>query len=841
MTASLVKEFPFYSLDNNSFLSEFATYDCESLNRLEMLGIQDYLKGITSSSSLANLDTAYYTVEKFNGKFKIDDTSTSLSIFHINIRSLNCNYRKLISFLAEIEFKFDVLVLTECWSYNIEFYANLFGSTSYDFMYSLPDDSKVGGVAVYINKMLNAKVRNDLNLASSDYRCEHLWLEFIFERRTYILCAIYRHPNQNIEKFYDLLEPSLSKIHKKRISCIVIGDINIDLLKCTTSTATSSYINNIISSGFIPLSVLPTRVTEKSITIIDHIYLFEGNKGNSVLENCSTGTLVSDISDHFPTFIIFKNPHKLNNVSRPMIRIYNKWNNNNFRNMILKTNWQNEVNHLTDVDTAYDKILLGITTAYYDSFPLVKMSKRAYSNKSWMTDDLKRSSRIKNQLYKKWISTNNLQDKTKYLDCKRAFNKLLKKTQSEYYSNIFNSRINSTKYIWNQINEICSFKNKKSSTLISSIIFNNKTISDSTAISNIFNEYFSKMGQSLTDVTTYTDSQQSDMIRYLGKSNCNSIYCDQINDEEIIMAVKMIPSKRSCGPDELPICIFKNHIDILCPILHFLFNMSIEQGVVPNALKMAKVIPVFKKGDREMITNYRPISLLNSINKIFEKIIDKRVRNFLDKYNLIYNYQFGFRKQHSTSLAVLEVIDECYKKLDEGYLAMGIYFDLQKAFDTVNHDILLKKLYHYGIRGKLHKWFTSYLRNRTQYCCINNTVSEVLNINCGVPQGSVLGPLLFIIYVNDIPNSIISQADNLIGTKLQFEKNNDSNNKLRLFADDTNLFVFAKTLDDLYSKSNNCIREMEKWFGCNRLCVNVTKTCYTVFAPRPAMDSVVCN
>ena len=193
-------------------------------------------------------------------------------------------------------------------------------------------------------------------------------------------------------------------------------------------------------------------------------------------------------------------------------------------------------------------------------------------------------------------------------------------------------------------------------------------------------------------------------------------------------------------------------------------------------------------------------------------------------------------KQHSTSLAVLEVIDECYKKLDEGYLAMGIYFDLQKAFDTVNHDILLKKLYNYGIRGKMHKWFTSYLRNRRQYCCINNTVSEVLNINCGVPQGSVLGPLLFIIYVNDIPNSIISQADNLIGTKLQFEKNNDSNNKLRLFADDTNLFVFAKTLDDLYSKSNNCIREMEKWFGCNRLCVNVAKTCYTVFAPRPAMD-----
>jgi retron-type reverse transcriptase len=212
--------------------------------------------------------------------------------------------------------------------------------------------------------------------------------------------------------------------------------------------------------------------------------------------------------------------------------------------------------------------------------------------------------------------------------------------------------------------------------------------------------------------------------------------------------------KKSCGPDELPISIFKNHGQLLSKPLQYLFNLSLKQGIVPTSLKIAKVIPIFKKGDRSLMSNYRPISLLNTISKILEKIIDSRVRNFLDKYNLIYDYQFGFRQHHSTSLAVLEVIDECYKKLDSDYYAVGIYFDLQKAFDTVNHEILLKKLYHYGIRGNLHKWFASYLANRTQFTYVNNTASDVFSIECGVPQGSVLGPLLFIIYVNDLPNAV---------------------------------------------------------------------------------------
>ena len=198
--------------------------------------------------------------------------------------------------------------------------------------------------------------------------------------------------------------------------------------------------------------------------------------------------------------------------------------------------------------------------------------------------------------------------------------------------------------------------------------------------------------------------------------------------------------------------------------------------------------------------------------KIMEKLMYSRLSNFLEKNNVLYKYQFGFRKNHSTTQAVMEVIDNIYEQRDKHKISMGIYLDLKKAFDTVNHSILLKKLDIYGVRGPILNWFKSYLSNRQQYTVLNNYESNKDTICYGVPQGSVLGPLLFLIYVNDIQFAV-----------------SGSNLLVKLFADDTNLFLHSPNLRELFDKANVNMTQLHEWFIANRLSLNLDKTCYSIF------------
>ena len=246
------------------------------------------------------------------------------------------------------------------------------------------------------------------------------------------------------------------------------------------------------------------------------------------------------------------------------------------------------------------------------------------------------------------------------------------------------------------------------------------------------------------------------------------------------------------------------------PILALLVNQSFQTGIFPDKLKIAKVITLFKKGNPELPSNYRPISLLPIFSKIFEKLMYRRLYRFLEIHDVLFSLQFGFQENHSIDHALVSLTETVKNTLDNKRFGCGIFIDLQKAFDTVNHKILLSKLEHYGVRGCALEWFRSYLSDRKQYVSVNGSNSNLLSIACGVPQGSVLGPLLFLIYINDLPSS---------SKKLNFY----------LFADDTNIYCESSDLSNLIKIVNRELRSVKKWLDANKLSLNIDKTNYIIF------------
>ena len=227
-------------------------------------------------------------------------------------------------------------------------------------------------------------------------------------------------------------------------------------------------------------------------------------------------------------------------------------------------------------------------------------------------------------------------------------------------------------------------------------------------------------------------------------------------------------------------------------------------------MKIYKVTPVHKKDSKLLCSNYRPISLLSNIDKILERLMYKRLYSFIEQNELIFPLQFGFRQKHSTSHALIHLTEKIREQLDKGNYGCGIFVDFQKAFDTVDHTILLKKLEHYGIRGIANNWFSSYLCNRKQYVSINGYNSDVLDITCGVPQGSILGPLLFLIYINDLHMAI-------------------KYCKVHHFTDDTNLLNFSTSITSINKQVHYDLKNLVHWLNANKICLNVSKTELVLF------------
>ena len=341
-------------------------------------------------------------------------------------------------------------------------------------------------------------------------------------------------------------------------------------------------------------------------------------------------------------------------------------------------------------------------------------------------------------------------------------------------------------------------------------ILNNigKKVTDPQKIVKLFNERYVNVGP---NSEKKLPKSLKKFHQYLSKVKvAKTFFLKPVIPQEIFDIILSYNARKTLGPNSIPIYILKISNNFFSDLLSDIVNLSFKTGIFPDLCKLSKIIPIFKRDDPMLCVNYRPISLLSIFSKIFEKLIYNRMYSFLNSNNLIYGKQFGFRAKHSVNHALISTTELIKSQLEDGNYVAGIFIDLEKAFDTVNHVILIQKLSYYGFRGNSQNLIKSFLSNRKQYVAINGFESDKVNVTCGVPQGSTLGPLLFLIYINDLRFS------------LKFATANH-------FADDTCIIYQSKKLKALESDLNHDLKLCGEWLNANRLSLNVDKTKLLLF------------
>lgn len=628
-----------------------------------------------------------------------DAGRASKSVLHLNARSVVNKKDEISIFLSDFSFKFDIILLSETWYHDS---CNMLRLPGYELFYLNRVNKRGGGVAAMVASGTHCNLVTDFTKNTEDYEV------LVLHSKNEIFCVVYRPPDGNIVRFLDFFEGFLEYVAKNNFRLVCAGDFNINVLE--QSTVSRDLNLQLQSCGFVNLITTPTRITSTTLSAID---LFLTNVETKIL---TVGTLSCDISDHCPIFCIYNTDINKNNELGDVFTFQSitELGLALFKLEVERYDWSS-VFEKTTADDAYNCFLEIFLRLYEKCFPLKTVRRSKKVRKPWVSLEHLKMIKHKNSLYHSFQRTQSEVTLKEFKKLRNNINKKLRLAKATYYQNLFadasQKRPAST---WNIINKILGRNNTSS---YPSAITHDSVELTGKSLAEHFNHYFTNIVSPSANILNIMTKQSGPV---------QSIFLTPTDETEIYSTFMNIRNSTATDIDHLQIKPIKYVLSSISRILTHIFNLVLETGIFPTNMKKAKVSVIYKSGDKNLASNYRPISVLPVFSKGLEKIISSRVTMFLEKNNILTDFQFGFRKGKSTETALLAIKENVLQNIQNNLYTVGVFIDLSKAFDCINHNILINKLSNIGIRGSALSLFDSYLRNRSQCVCIHDHKSSFL-------------------------------------------------------------------------------------------------------------------
>lgn len=703
---------------------------------------------------------------------------SELLILHVNIRSIRKNLLKLETMINTFKYKPDIIICSEAWLIDNIMFIHIPGYTHFENNSRI---NKADGVILYVKSNLQFQTINE---QINELRITSLLIK-LTNNSIIKISGLYRCHDYEIDQF--IKDHGKFVLNNKDVSNhIILGDVNLDIINFDKKA--EEYFYQLLQNGYesmINTCTHPIRNCNDG-SCIDHIFM----KGNFFAKS---GKIIDSTTDHYPVLLSIYG----NNIKCKYIKTF-EINKKKFLELCAIEQWS-QVCEISNNEEALELLINKIKNINKLSLKIKRKNQKP--RKDWITPSLINLVNTKNKLYKAWKKNQeDVEKKETYMRYEKCLKSVLNAAKLKYEEKQLRNL--DSKKMWQYVNKKLEriLKNRQ----INDILINNKLESNNWTKANYFNEFFS------TIVNRLNESAAAPIYQYEIPNlpiNPHTLFLTPTNEIEVFQTIKDLKNKAG-GCDDIHAYTVKLAAPFITPALTHIINTAMIEGKCPQQFKSAVICPVYKDGPKSLVNNYRPIALISNLSKIFEKIIFNRIFKFIQKYKILSPKQFGFLKAKSTDDAIALLSRFIYENLSCSTPTVVTFLDYTKAFDTVNHEILISKLQSMGIRGVGLSLISSYLHDRKQVVKVNGILSQPILTNIGVPQGSILGPLLFILYINDL----LLLQNNLIA-----------------YADDTAVPMKAKSWNELATNMSTKLDVIYFWLYRNKLVLNINKSVFITF------------